>query len=178
MRKWGIFSFFAFLMSLCIMRAVDDDGAGGDDDSLLDKDLDDDSTGEKKVEEKTKVEDKTPPLDEKYIKLLDEVHQERALNTITKDMRAQYGDGFDMDAIRNKLLEMEKESPGSGEALFDRKGIELVYLKHFHNSNGEGEFDGNGGRGAKPLSADELILKINKGEASEEERKAFFSRYA
>ena len=43
MKRLGMFSFFSFLLSLCFLKVVDDDGAGGDDDGLLDKDLDDDA---------------------------------------------------------------------------------------------------------------------------------------
>ena len=179
MKRLGMFSFFSFLLSLCFLKAVDDDGAGGDDDGLLDKDLDDDAGDEsKKVEESKKAEEKPPAIDEKDKELLDELRQEKALSLITKEMKAQYGDDFDMDAIKSKLQAMEKESPGSGQALFDKKGIELTYLKHFANKSKDGEFDANSGRGTKQLDTDELIDKINKNEASDEERMALFVKYA
>lgn len=179
MKRLGMFSFFSFLLSLCFLKAIDDDGAGGDDDGLLDKDLDDDlGDAAKKADEGKKEEEKPPAIDEKDKALLEEIRQEKALSQITKEMKAQYGDDFDMDAIKSKLQAMEKESPGSGQALFDKKGIELTYLKHFANKSKDGEFDANSGRGTKQLNADELIEKINKNEASDAERAALFAKYA
>lgn len=177
----GIFTFFSFLFSFLMTNIVDDDGAGGGDDDILDKDLEDD-----KGEEKKDAGEKDPKPNEKKVEgigdedkaLLDELKQERALNQITKEMKAQYGDSFDMDAITAKLNEMEKEKPGSGQALFNKVGIENTFLKHFANKGSDDEFDGNGGRGPKQLSTDELIGKINSGEASETERQAFFAKYA
>lgn len=179
-KHWGIFAFFGFLLSLCMMRAVDDDGAGGNDDDLLDKDLDDDASkdADKKGDENKKDDAKPPSISDDDKALLEEVRQERALNQITKEMKAQYGDGFDMDAIKAKLKEMEDKTPGSGQALFNRQGIELMHLKHFANKGSDDEFDASGGRGSKNLSTDELVLKINKGEASDEERKALYAKYA
>lgn len=178
MKRLGMFSFFSFLFALCFLKVVDDDGAGGADD-LLDKDLDDDAGDEgKKADEEKKVDAKPPAIDEKDKAFLEELKQEKALSAIEKEMKAQYGDSFDMAAITSKLQEMEKEKPGSGQALFDRKGIELVHLKHFANKDKGGEFDGSSGRGTRALNADELIDKINKNEASDEERTAFFIKYA
>lgn len=179
MKRLGMFSFFSFLLSLCFLKAIDDDGAGGGDEDILDKDLDDDVGGEpKKADEGKKEEEKPPAIDENDKALLEEIRQEKALAQISKDMKAQYGDSFDMDAIKSKLQAMEKENPGSGQALFDKKGIELTYLKHFANKSKDGEFDANSGRGSKQLSSDELIDKINKNEASDAERAALFAKYA
>ena len=108
--------------------------------------------------------------------LLDEIRQERALNEITKDLKAEHVD-FDMEKVIAKLKEMEKENPGSGNKLFNKAGIELIYLKYFTNQKAEGEFDGKGGRGTKAPTEDELVEKINKGEASDKERNALFLQF-
>ena len=181
MKRWGIFAFFSFLMAMCIMRAVDDEGAGGGDD-ILDKDLDDDAEGDKKDTDKKpdgdKAPDAKPPAKDENASLLEEIRQERALNSIAKEKKAQYGDGFDIDKIVGKLKEMEAKEVGSGSKLFNKAGIELMHLKHFANPNSDNEFDGSSGRGGKALSTDELVSKLNKGEASDEERKAFYAQYA
>lgn len=186
MKRLGIFAFFAFLMSMCFMKAVDDDGAGGGDDDIFDKDLDDEGAtppvqdGDKKDGDGKKEETKSPakentPDPDKM--LLDEIRQERALNEITKDLKKEHGD-FDMEKVIEKLKEMEKENPGSGNKLFNKAGIELVHLKYFANQEAEGEFDGKGGRGTKAPTKQDLIAKINKGEASDDERQSFFAAYA
>lgn len=185
MKRLNIFALFSFLMGMCFMRAVDDDGAGGGEGSdIFDEDLDDTASsgvaGEKKEGDGTKAETKPPakeaaPDPDKM--LLEEIRQERALNDITKELKAEHGD-FEMDKVIAKLKEMEKEKPGSGNKLFNKAGIELVHLKYFANAESDGEFDGKGGRGSKAPSKDELISKINKGEASDDERQAFYAQFA
>lgn len=183
MKRFGIFAFFAFLMSMCFMKVVDDDGAGGAD--IFDEELDDGgetppAEDEKKegdgkaAEAKPPAKEITPDPDKM---LLEEIRQERALNEITKELKAEHGD-FDMDKVIAKLKEMEKANPGSGNKLFNKNGIELVHLKYFAGGENEGEFDGSSGRGGKAPTSDELIAKINKGEASDKERLALFAKYA
>lgn len=184
MKRLGIFAFFAFLMSMCFMKAVDDDGAGSGEGDIFDEELNDTTPpaddsdkkdgDDKKAETKPPAKEKTPDPDKM---LLDEIRQERALNEITKDLKAEHGD-FDMEKVIAKLKEMEKTNPGSGNKLFNKAGIELVHLKYFSNTESEGEFDGNGGRGTKAPTKDELIAKINKGEASDDERQAFYAEFA
>lgn len=180
-RHLGIFAFFSFLFSFLMMNIVEDDGAGGGDDDVFDKDLDDEGGDDKASDDKkapASEDKKTPSISDEDKTLLEELKQERALNDITKEMKAQYGDSFDMDAIKAKLQEMEKEKPGSGQALFNKVGIENTFLKHFANKGSDDEFDAGGGRGSKSLSTDELIGKINSGEASDSERAAFYAKYA
>ena len=185
MRRLGTFAFFAFLMSMCFLKIDGGDGGGGDGD-IFDKDLDDEgdtppaNDGDKKDGDGKKEETKPPAKDTKPDPdkmLLDEIRQERALNEITKDLKKEHGD-FDMEKVISKLKEMEKENPGSGNKLFNKAGIELVHLKYFANQEAEGEFDGKGGRGTKAPTKQDLIAKINKGEASDDERQSFFAEYA
>lgn len=181
MKRLGFFTFFSFLLSMCFLCIVDDDGAGGDDPDL-DTDLDDDDKEEDKKGAQEKKPDAKPPSKDDAPDpdkmLLEEIRQERVLNSITKEMKVQYGDGFDMGKVVDKLKEMEAKEPGSGNKLFNKAGIELMHLKHFNHYGSDNEFDGTSGRGGKPISTDELIGKINKGEASDDERKAFFAKYA
>lgn len=187
MRRLGIFAFFAFLMSMCFLKIDDGDGGGGDggDGDIFDEELDDTTPpppkdGDKKDGDGQKEEKKPPAKDTKPDPdkmLLEEIRQERALNEITKDLKKEYGD-FDMEKVISKLKEMEKENPGSGNKLFNKAGIELVHLKYFANQEAEGEFDGKGGRGTKAPTKQDLIAKINKGEASDDERQSFFAEYA
>lgn len=182
MKRLGMFSWFFFLMSMCFLKIDDGEGAGGD---IFDEDLDDGgetapAKDEKKGGDEKKPDDKPPAKETKPDPdkmLLEEIRQERALNEITKDLKAEHAD-FDMDKVIAKLQEMEKANPGSGNKLFNKAGIELVHLKHFANQEAEGEFDGSSGRSIKAPSTDELIDKINKGEASDKEEAAFYARYA
>ena len=182
MRRLGIFAFFAFLMSMCFLKIDDGEGAGGDGD-IFDEELDDTTPppakDDKKGGDDKKPDDKPPAKETKPDPdkmLLEEIRQERALNEITKDLKKEHGD-FDMEKVIAKLKEMEKENPGSGNKLFNKAGIELVHLKYFANQEAEGEFDGNGGRGAKAPTDDELIDKINSGKASIADELAFYKQY-
>lgn len=185
MKRFGIFAFFTFLMSMCFMKVADDDGAGGGDGDIFDEELDDDKTPPAKDEKKEgdgKKEETKPPAKETITPdpdkmLLEEIRQERALNEITKELKAEHGD-FDMDKVIAKLKEMEKANPGSGNKLFNKNGIELVHLKYFAGGENEGEFDGSSGRGGKAPTKEEIISKINKGEATDDERQAFYAQFA
>ncbi len=183
MKRLGMFTWFFFLMSMCFLKIDDGEGAGGSDD-IFDEELDDNTPladdGKKKDGDGKKEETKPPakettPDPDKM--LLDEIRQERVLNQIIKEFTKEYGDGFNMDQVIAKLEEMEKENPGSGNKLFNKAGIELVHLKYFANQEAEGEFDGSSGRSKKAPSENELIEKINKGEASDKERTALFAQF-
>lgn len=185
MKRLGIFSFCSLLLSMCLFHIVGDEGGGGEGD-IFDDELDDQipssptEANDKKEGDGKKAETKPPAKDEATEAdktLLEEIRQERALNEITKDLKAQYGD-FNMDKVIAKLKEMEKENPGSGNKLFNKAGIELVHLKHFADVETEGDFDSKGGRGSKAPTKQDLISKINKGEASDDERQSFFAEYA
>lgn len=172
--------FWVMLLMMFGLGIVSHEGAGGDDD-LLDTDLDTLDEGEGDTPPppvKDEEEKKEPPsaVSEEDKALLEQLRQERALGDIEKEMRAEYGEGFKMSDIVAHLKELEAKEPGKGNALFNRTGIENVYLKHFARKSGP-EFDG-AGRGGAPLSGDELIAKINNGEASDKERHAFYSKYA
>lgn len=183
MKRFGFFTFFSFLMALTFLKAVDDEGAGGggdDIDDLLDADLDDHINPKDPPKDPPKDE----PSDEGKKKdeppepdpVVEEMKQQHILNGFEKEFKKEYPD-FDMGKVVEKLKEMDKENPGSGSDLFNKKGIELVHLKYF-NDAGDGEMDGNAGRGTKNPSTDELIGKINRGEATDSEREAFFAKYA
>ena len=182
MHKYGFLpAFFALLFGFMFFRVVEDEsgGGGGDDlDDDLDTDLDDDK-GEDKDDESGESKDKPPgeALSEEDKNTLEEFRQEKALGLITKSMKVEYGDDFDMGKIVEHLKEMDKKDPGSGQALFNATGIENIFLKNFQGQSNNGEF-GSRGRGSVAPTQEELIGKINKGEASDNEKTAFYSKYA
>lgn len=181
MKRLGMFAWFFFLMSMCLLRIDDGEGAGGGDGDIFDEDLDDISPKDEGKKEGDGEKDKAkPPAKETTPDpdkmLLEEIRQERALGDITKSLKAEH-DGFDMEKVIAKLKEMEKEKPGSGNSLFNKAGIELIHLKHFANQESDGEFDASGGRGSKAPTSDELIEKINSGKATPEEEFSFYKQY-
>lgn len=106
------------------------------------------------------------------------MRQAAQLSQMETDFRKSYPD-FDMKKITNKILEIDEKNPGAGDALLNPVGFENVYLKFFHGKTQEqteDEFDIARGTGGG-VSVKELIGKINKGEASDSEKRAFYSRF-
>lgn len=106
------------------------------------------------------------------------MRQAAQLSQMETDFRKSYPD-FDMKKITDKILEIDKKNPGAGDALLTPVGLENVYLKFFHGKaqeQTEDEFDIARGTGGG-VSVKELIGKINKGEASDSEKRAFYSRF-
>lgn len=106
------------------------------------------------------------------------MRQAAQLSQMETDFRKSYPD-FDMQKITDKILEIDEKNPGAGDALLTPVGFENVYLKFFHGKaqeQTEDEFDIARGTGGG-VSVKELIGKINKGEASDSEKQAFYSRF-
>lgn len=106
------------------------------------------------------------------------MRQAAQLLQMETDFRRSYPD-FDMKKITDKILEIDEKNPGAGDALLTPVGLENVYLKFFHGKaqeQTEDEFDIARGTGGG-VSVKELIGKINKGEASDSEKRAFYSRF-
>ena len=106
------------------------------------------------------------------------MRQAAQLSQMETDFRKSYPD-FDMQKITDKILEIDEKNPGAGDALLTPVGLENVYLKFFHGKaqeQTEDEFDIARGTGGG-VSVKELISKINKGEASDSEKQAFYSRF-
>lgn len=106
------------------------------------------------------------------------MRQAAQLSQMETDFRKSYPD-FDMQKITDKILEIDEKNPGAGDALLTPVGLENVYLKFFHGKaqeQAEDEFDIARGTGGG-VSVKELIDKINKGEASDSEKRAFYSRF-
>lgn len=106
------------------------------------------------------------------------MRQAAQLSQMETDFRKSYPD-FDMQKITDKILEIDEKNPGAGDALLTPVGLENVYLKFFHGKaqeQTEDEFDIARGTGGG-VSVKELIGKINKGEASDSEKQAFYSRF-
>lgn len=106
------------------------------------------------------------------------MRQAAQLSQMETDFRKSYPD-FDMQKITDKILEIDEKNPGAGDALLTPVGLENVYLKFFHGKaqeQTEDEFDIARGTGGG-VSVKELIGKINKGEASDSEKRAFYSRF-
>ena len=106
------------------------------------------------------------------------MRQAAQLSQMETDFRKSYPD-FDMQKITDKILEIDEKNPGAGDALLTPVGLENVYPKSFHGKaqeQTEDEFDIARGTGGG-VSVKELIGKINKGEASDSEKQAFYSRF-
>ena len=106
------------------------------------------------------------------------MRQAAQLSQMETNFRKSYPD-FDMQKITDKILEIDEKNPGAGDALLTPVGPENVYLKFFHGKaqeQTEDEFDIARGTGGG-VSVKELIGKINKGEASDSEKQAFYSRF-
>nr|WP_315059095.1 hypothetical protein [uncultured Campylobacter sp.] len=106
------------------------------------------------------------------------MRQAAQLSQMETDFRKSYPD-FDMQKITDKILEIDEKNPGAGDALLTPVGLENVYLKFFHGKaqeQTEDEFNIARGTGGG-VSVKELIGKINKGEASDSEKLAFYSRF-
>lgn len=137
------------------------------------------------AETKTPVQSRTEVSTDDSVKLNKEeyadfqrMRQAAQLLQMETDFRKSYPD-FDMQKITDKILEIDEKNPGAGDALLTPVGLENVYLKFFHGKaqeQTEDEFDIARGTGGG-VSVKELIGKINKGEASDSEKQAFYSRF-
>ncbi|WP_172201076.1 hypothetical protein [Campylobacter sp. RM16188] len=103
-------------------------------------------------------------------------HKEE-LNALEASFKKQYPD-FDMEKVKEKIIEIDAKSPGFAENYFNPLGIENVYLTHFKGKTIEAddEFDIGRGIGGGSSKA-EMIGKINKGEASLSDKQAFYAKY-
>ena len=137
------------------------------------------------VETKTPAQSRAEASTDDSVKLNKEeyadfqrMRQAAQLSQMETDFRKSYPD-FDMQKITDKILEIDEKNPGAGDALLTPVGLENVYLKFFHGKaqeQTEDEFDIARGTGGG-VSVKELIGKINKGEASDSEKRAFYSRF-
>ena len=137
------------------------------------------------VETKTPAQSRAEASTDDSVKLNKEeyadfqrMRQAAQLSQMETDFRKSYPD-FDMQKITDKILEIDEKNPGAGDALLTPVGLENVYLKFFHGKaqeQTEDEFDIARGTGGG-MSVKELIGKINKGEASDSEKQAFYSRF-
>lgn len=137
------------------------------------------------VETKTPAQSRAEASTDDSVKLNKEeyadfqrMRQAAQLSQMETDFRKSYPD-FDMQKITDKILEIDEKNPGAGDALLTPVGLENVYLKFFHGKAQEqtdDEFDIARGTGGG-VSVKELISKINKGEASDSEKQAFYSRF-
>lgn len=150
-----------------------------DEDGILDQELETPAqeTASEPQQEVTNELTKESGIDDDDRALLAQVRQERELEAIDKDFKKAYGEGFNLDKVIDKIQEMEKESPGSGASMFNRVGIENIYLKHFNNAQSGGVFESGSGRGTVAPSRDELIDKINRGVASEDEQLSLYEKF-
>lgn len=181
MRKHGYLSvLFALFFGFMFLKVVDDDGAGGGD--VGDEDIDDDELQDDKKEENKKEEDKkeppAPALSDEDREALEEYKTEKALKTITQDIKSRHPefDASTMEKIVAHLKEKDTKEKGSGQALFNQAGIELTYLNEFKNV-GEDDPDFESGRGGRETSFEELTTKVKNGNASAHEREALFLRF-
>jgi outer membrane biosynthesis protein TonB len=185
--------FFFLRMFLFMSFVVDpnNDGGSGEDEYLF-KDLDEETPPPakeaadknpppiKEPDNKSSPEpdDKTKEL-EKRLKEIEEretiARQKEQLSELTETLRTKY-QGFDINKVINHLKEIDKKSPGAGNALFTNEGIELVWKSEFANK-ADAEFDDSRGSGISKDDS-ELIEKIKNDTATQEEQYRLFSRFA
>jgi len=185
MHKHGYLSvLFALLFGFMFLKVVDDDGAGGGDvgdEDIDDDDLKDDLKDDKKNEDEKDEDKKEPPasaLSDEDRNALEEYKTEKALKTITQDIKSRHPefDASTMEKIVAHLKEKDTKEQGSGQALFNQAGIELTYLNEFKNV-GEDDPDFENGRGGRETSFEELTTKVKNGNASAHEREALFLKF-
>ncbi|AQW87106.1 hypothetical protein CPIN18021_0259 [Campylobacter pinnipediorum subsp. caledonicus] len=128
-----------------------------------------------KTEPKAK-EPKTITMNEDEYHNFKHMEQERELDEIDKTMKNKYSD-FNVRKIIDKILEFDKKDPGFADLYYNPMGFENIYLTHFKDKQVEDdEFDT--GRGmAGGISMDERIEKMNRGEASYDDKLGFYSKF-
>lgn len=105
------------------------------------------------------------------------MRQERTLNEMERQFQKDYPD-FKMSDVLSHIKKVEKDDPALAQSLLNPVGMENIYLKHFKGKKSVDvdEFDTargmNGG-----VNADEIISKINKGEATDSEKHNFYKRF-
>jgi len=195
MRRAGLFCFFALLWSMLFSFVIDPDDDGSGDDSWLDEELDGGGakdTPPAKADDKDEKDDKNLPpkkepeikkpetnkeLEERLAKIEEReaaARQREDLLALESELKAKYPN-FEMKKAVDYLKELNKKEPGSGDALFTRKGIEILWKSEFVNS--DGVFDDTRGSGVG-LSEDELSKRVASGQASLEEERKLFGRFA
>lgn len=103
------------------------------------------------------------------------MRQERTLNEMEREFQMEYPD-FKMSDVLGHIKEVQKENPALAERLFTPVGIENIYLKHFKGKkSADDEFD-TGRAISGSANSDEMISKINRGEASDSEKLNFYKR--
>lgn len=191
MKKFRVISWI--LHFLLFSFILEDDGLGGDE--YLDRELEDfeeESESEKSEEEAKEDTKKQPPdkkeenttLGDEDKKTLEELkeyadkqRQKEELREYEEELKAKHGQDFSMKKIVDFCTKLNEKNPGSGDAVFNRAGIEALWLAHFAKKGSDNEFDGSG-RGAPALTNEQLIEKINSGEASDEEAYKIYAQYA
>jgi len=183
MKKFGIFWVFAFFFSMMSFFVVDDNEAGGDDgeidDDIGDFDIDDDELDD--GDEKTDKKQKEPPSDDESKKQDDdkdeikkrleeiekqqqEIAAQRELLRVESELSKKY-DGFSLEKIHQKLVEMEEKNPGSGEQYNNPLGFELIWLKEFaKNKKDVDGFDMGREEKSEPFDVDKAYEAIRKGD--------------
>jgi hypothetical protein len=184
-RKFGIFGLLLSMLFCCI-----DDGegaSGGEIDDWLNTDLDE-PEGKPESVKAAESENKNPePLKEpsnpdddikNKVKELEEkaqkLEQDRMLTQFERDMQKKYGDSFKLDEIVAHLNELEKKTPGAGNALFNFTGLEMVYKAEFANRGNPPSFDKNGRVGGGSENLTELGSRIALGEATASETERYW----
>ncbi len=177
-----IFSFFSFLFSFMIFKAVDDAGAGNDDgvdtdDKSTDKDDVDgsDSDNNSDKDSKDDVDDTQSEL-ERLREIVDANEAKKAVQTIISEIKTRHGD-FDEDKIVAYLEELKATNPARAEALNNPVGWELIHTQEFTAKEVENDFF-NHGRGGEHIDrTDELLEKVEKGGISRAEEAVVLSKY-
>ncbi|MDR0666289.1 MAG: hypothetical protein LBF71_02645 [Campylobacteraceae bacterium] len=180
---------FNFLIKFLFFHVIDpDDGAGSDGGEDLFNDRDDIPEPAKnppQTEPPSPNPSNPPPTSNEDIdarlKAIEAreaaARQREELNALETDLKAKY-DGFEIKKVVSYLQELDKKTPGAGNALFTPKGIELVWKSEFANAKSqEGEFDAARASG---VSSDDvaLIEKLKSGSASAEDEYKLFGKFA
>lgn len=136
----------------------------------------------KKAEEKAPkepakaTEDKGIRLSQDEYTALKRMQQQEALRELESNFKKKHPD-FDMAKITQKILDMDEKDPGVAQMYFNEIGIENIYLNHFKGKSVETDDEFDVSRGINGgVSQDELISKINSGEASYEDTLSLFAK--
>jgi len=176
--RFGIFAIWSFLFSFLTLKVVDDDGAGGGDDTSSDTDGDDTSSDADDTSSDTDGDDTSSDADDtssdtdgddlkqtvaelkEYIAAQE---QDKLIASAVETIQSRYDD-FDIGKIEEHLKEMAKDNPQEAEQYNNPVGWELLWSREFATKDVvNDEFNFGRGDGAENRDK-EFEDKLAKGE--------------
>lgn len=176
--------FLKLLMMAMVMFIVDDEGGGGEGSGVTP--TPDGGSGDgvptASAQHEAGGDGDTVTVPKSFIEQVASMHNtvtaietERMVNSAVTDIKARNPD-FDVDKVKNHLIELKKTDPEKAAALNNPQGWELLWMRDISEKDVGGD-DVNHGRKHTGDSRRDLIDRIRSGEADAGERASLLGKY-